>query len=140
MKFQVLRSKFKSWSKFKLYIFYILLYSNIIYMYILLHFNIIYFYQDLEKKEADYKKSENTARSEFNSLCKQLGIPGEEIKQELAEKVKELPESYDKIAKKTKSLEKAVEFYCGFVNYTLGREHDGGCVPMVKYVIGILNL
>ncbi|KAK9299048.1 hypothetical protein QLX08_007798 [Tetragonisca angustula] len=90
---------------------------------------------DLEKKEADYKKSENTARSEFNSLCKQLGIPGEEIKQELAEKVKELPESYDKIAKKTKSLEKAVEFYCGFVNYTLGREHDGGCVPMVKYVI-----
>lgn len=90
---------------------------------------------DLEKKEADYKKSENAARSEFNSLCKQLGIPGEQIKQELAEKVKELPEIYEKIAKKTKSLEKAVEFYCGFVNYTLGREHDGGCVPVVKYVI-----
>ncbi|KAF3425618.1 hypothetical protein E2986_13097 [Frieseomelitta varia] len=90
---------------------------------------------DLEKKEADYKKSENASKSEFNSLCKQLGIPGEQIKQELAEKVKELPEIYDKIAKKTKSLEKAVEYYCGFVNYTLGREHDGGCVPMVKYVI-----
>ncbi|KOX75784.1 CDK5 regulatory subunit-associated protein 3, partial [Melipona quadrifasciata] len=90
---------------------------------------------DLEKKETDCKKSENTARSEFNSLCKQLGIPGEQIKQELAEKVKELPEIYDKIAEKTKSLEKAVEFYCGFVNYTLGREHDGGCVPLVKYVI-----
>ncbi|KAK1130712.1 hypothetical protein K0M31_018825 [Melipona bicolor] len=90
---------------------------------------------DLEKKEADYKKSENAARSEFNLLCKQLGIPGEQIKQELAEKVKELPEIYEKIAKKTKSLEKAVEFYCGFVNYTLGREHDGGCVPVVKYVI-----
>ncbi|XP_017892244.1 CDK5 regulatory subunit-associated protein 3 [Ceratina calcarata] len=90
---------------------------------------------DLEKKEADYKKSENSARSEFNSVCKQLGIPGEHIKQELADKVKELPEIYNKIAKKTKSLDSAVEFYCSFVNYTLGRQHDGGCVPMVKYVI-----
>ncbi|CAK9823607.1 CDK5RAP3-like protein [Anthophora retusa] len=90
---------------------------------------------ELEKKEADYKKSENAARSEFNSLCRQMGIPGEHIKQELAEKVKELPEIYEKIAKKVKSLEKAVEFYCGFVNYTLGRQHDGGCVPMVKYII-----
>ncbi|CAL7938675.1 unnamed protein product [Xylocopa violacea] len=90
---------------------------------------------DLAKKEADYKKSENAARSEFNSLCKQLGISGEQIKQELGEKVKELPEIYEKIAKKTKSLEKATEFYCSFVNYTLGRQHDGGCVPMIKYVI-----
>ncbi|XP_017790434.1 PREDICTED: CDK5 regulatory subunit-associated protein 3 [Habropoda laboriosa] len=72
-------------------------------------------------------------------LCKQMGIPGEHIKQELAEKVKELPDIYENIAKKTKSLEKAVEFYCGFVEYTLGRQHDGGCVPMVKYIIGMLN-
>ncbi|KOC65049.1 CDK5 regulatory subunit-associated protein 3, partial [Habropoda laboriosa] len=69
----------------------------------------------------------------------QMGIPGEHIKQELAEKVKELPDIYENIAKKTKSLEKAVEFYCGFVEYTLGRQHDGGCVPMVKYIIGMLN-
>lgn len=58
---------------------------------------------------------------------------------ELTEKVKELPEIYEKIAKKIKSLEKVVEFYCAFVNYTLGRQHDGGCVPMVKYIIGMLN-
>nr|XP_031838396.1 CDK5 regulatory subunit-associated protein 3 [Nomia melanderi] len=90
---------------------------------------------DLEKKEAEYKKSENTARSEFNSLCKQLGIPGHHVKQELAEKLKELPEIYERIAEKAKSLQKAVEFYSGFVNYTLGRQHDGGCVSMLKYVI-----
>ncbi|KZC07753.1 CDK5 regulatory subunit-associated protein 3, partial [Dufourea novaeangliae] len=90
---------------------------------------------DLEKKEAEYKKSENAAQSEFNLLCKQLGIPGHHIKQEVAEKVKELQEIYDKIAKKAKSVDKAAEFYCGFVNYTLGRQHDGGCVPMLKYVI-----
>ncbi|XP_054009160.1 CDK5 regulatory subunit-associated protein 3 [Hylaeus anthracinus] len=90
---------------------------------------------ELTKKEAEYKKSENTARSEFNLLCKQLGIQGHQIKQELAEKIKELPEIYEKIGKKVKLIEKAVEFYCGFVNYTLGRQHDGGCVPMLKHVI-----
>lgn len=63
-----------------------------------------------------------------------------QIKQELAEKVKELPDIYEKISKKTKFLDKAVEFYSAFVNYTLGRQHDGGCVPMVKYVIGMLNI
>lgn len=95
--------------------------------------------QDLEKKEAEFKKLENAVRSEFNLLCKQLGICGHQIKQELAEKVKELPEIYEKIGKKATLVEKAVEFYCGFVNYTLGRQHNGGCVPMVKYVIGMLK-
>ncbi|KAG7203765.1 hypothetical protein KM043_013788 [Ampulex compressa] len=90
---------------------------------------------DLQKKEAEYKKSEHIAQSEFNTLCKQLGIPGQQIKQELAEKVPELAEIYEKIAEKTKLVEKSVTFYCAFVDYTLGRQHDGGCVPMVKYII-----
>lgn len=90
---------------------------------------------ELERKEAEHKKSENMARSDFNSLCKQLGISGQKIKQELAEKVSELPEIYEKIAEKTKSIEKAIEFYGAFVEYTLGRQHDGGCLPMLKYVI-----
>ena len=90
---------------------------------------------DLQKKEGDYKKSENTARSEFNALCKQLGIPGHQIKHELAEKLKELPVIYEKIAEKAKLAKGAVEFYCDFVNYTLGRQHDNGCVSMAKYVI-----
>ncbi|XP_060829131.1 CDK5 regulatory subunit-associated protein 3 [Bombus pascuorum] len=90
---------------------------------------------DFEKREADHKKSENAVRSEFNSLCKQLGITGKQIKRELSEKVKELPEIYEKIAEKIKSLEKVVEFYCGFVNYTLGRQYDDGCVPMIQYIV-----
>ncbi|XP_033332884.1 CDK5 regulatory subunit-associated protein 3 [Megalopta genalis] len=90
---------------------------------------------DFEKKEAEYKKLENAAQSEFDAFCKQLCIDGHHIKQELAEKVKELPEIYEKIAKESKSVQKAIEFYCAFVNYTLGRLHDDGCVPMLKYVI-----
>ena len=95
-------------------------------------------FQDLEKKEADYKKSENLANSEFNSICKKLGITGNQMKKELAERVKELPDIYQSVAKKTKSIANVVEFYNAFVEYTLGKSHNGGCVPIVNYVIGKL--
>ena len=88
------------------------------------------------KKEIDYKKSENIAHSEFNNLCKQLGISGVKIKKELSERVQELPDIYGKIAKNVKTLDNVVEFYIAFVEFTLGRQHNGGCTPMVKYVIG----
>lgn len=90
----------------------------------------------MEKKETEYKKSENIARSEFNNLCKQLGITGVKIKKELTERIIELPEIYQKLAKKLKSLDKVVEFYEAFVEYTLGTAHDGGCVPLIKHLIG----
>ncbi|XP_033216908.1 CDK5 regulatory subunit-associated protein 3 isoform X2 [Belonocnema kinseyi] len=90
---------------------------------------------ELEKKEVDYKKSENLAHSEFNMICKQLGISGNQIKKELVERVKELPDIYQSVAKKTKSIGNVVEFYNAFVEYTLGRSHNGGCVPIVNYVI-----
>lgn len=93
-------------------------------------------FQELEKKEAEYKKSENIGRSEFNGLCKQLGISGVKIKKELTERVVELPDIYNKLAKKVKSLDSVVEFYNAFVEFTLGSQHSGGCVPMVKYLIG----
>ncbi|XP_014214737.1 CDK5RAP3-like protein [Copidosoma floridanum] len=90
---------------------------------------------ELGKKKADYKKSENIAKSEFNNLCKQLGISGVRIKRELTERIVELPEIYDKIARSVKSLDKVVEFYDAFVEYTLGAKHNGGCVPLLKYLI-----
>lgn len=92
--------------------------------------------QEFEKKEADYKKSENIARSEFNAVCKQLDIPGSKIKRELAERIVELPEIYEAVVRKTKTLENVVEFYSAFVEFTLGHGHAGGSVPMIKYVIG----
>ncbi|KAJ8670554.1 hypothetical protein QAD02_001813 [Eretmocerus hayati] len=90
---------------------------------------------ELEKRESEYKKSENIARSEFNNLCKQLGIPGYKIKKELMERIKELPELYEKVTTKFESLKNVVEFYSAFVQFTLGNEHDGNCVPILKYLI-----
>lgn len=91
----------------------------------------------MEKKEAEYKKSENVAHTEYNALCKQLGITGySTIRRELMDKVKELQEIYQKIAEKTKSLDKVVEFYSAFVEFTFGQQCDSDCVPIIKYVIG----
>jgi len=92
----------------------------------------------LEKKETEYKKSENIAHTEYNMLCKQLGITSySTIRCELMDKVKELPEIYQKIAEKTKSLDKVVEFYSAFVEFTFGQKYDSDCVSMIKYVIGM---
>lgn len=90
---------------------------------------------ELDKKELEYKKNENTARIEFQSACKQLGIDGKKIKRELVEKIKELPGVYDNVSKKTKQLVNVVEFYEAFVEFVAGQIHDCGCVPMIKYVI-----
>ncbi|XP_029664980.1 CDK5 regulatory subunit-associated protein 3 [Formica exsecta] len=91
---------------------------------------------DLEKKEAEYKKSENFAHTEYNTLCKQLGITGySTVRHELMEKVKELPEIYQRVAEKTKNLNKVVEFYSAFVEFTFGQQYDSNCVSVIKYVI-----
>lgn len=90
----------------------------------------------MDKKEIEYKKSENIAHSEFNVTCKQLGIMGNYIKKELVERLAELPEIYQRVAKKTKSLGNVVEFYNAFVEFTLGRKHSGGCIPLVQYIVG----
>ncbi|XP_077282758.1 CDK5RAP3 protein homolog [Temnothorax americanus] len=91
---------------------------------------------EFEKKEAEYKKSENIAHTEYNALCKQLGITGySTVRRELMDKVKELSEIYQKVAEKTKSLDKVVEFYSAFVEFTFGQQYDSNCVPIIKYVI-----
>lgn len=93
--------------------------------------------QEFEKKEAEYKKSENIAHTEYNSLCKQLGITGYSTARcELMDKVKELPEIYQKVAEKTNSLNKVVEFYSAFVEFIFGQQYNNDCVSMIKYVIG----
>lgn len=87
----------------------------------------------------EYKKSENIAHAEYNALCKQLGISSySTARKELTEKVVELPGIYQSVAAKTKGLDKVVEFYSAFVEFTLGRQYDSNCVSMIKYIIGEL--
>lgn len=91
----------------------------------------------MEKKEIEYKKSENIAHTEYNMLCKQLGITGyNTVRRELMDKINELPKIYQNVVEKTKSLDKIVEFYSAFVEFTFGQQYDSDCVSVIKYVIG----
>ncbi|CAG5073475.1 Similar to Cdk5rap3: CDK5 regulatory subunit-associated protein 3 (Rattus norvegicus) [Cotesia congregata] len=91
--------------------------------------------RDLEKNIAEYKKSEIIAQSEFNTLCKNLGITGQDIKKELAERIVVLPKIYDTIVKKCQALSNVITFYEAFASFTLGGKSDRGCVPIIQYVI-----
>jgi hypothetical protein len=92
--------------------------------------------KECDQKETEYSKACSVARGEFQTLCKQLGIQGVHIRRELVDLVTELPSIYSKLAQSVKTLNQAVEFYTEFVKFIFGKEHPGGCVPLLKYMIG----
>jgi hypothetical protein len=91
--------------------------------------------KECDKREAEYVKARSVVQGEFQTLCKQLGIQGQKIKRELISLIAELPDIYSKLADSVKTLAQAVEFYAEFVRFIFGKEHSGGCVPLLQYVI-----
>ena len=80
-------------------------------------------------KSQDAVKSENVLKNEFNVACQQLGIKGENIKQELVEKIKDLPEIQEKIVKNLiPVIQSSVNLYQNFS----GNKH---CLPVIKHLI-----
>ncbi|PSN58422.1 hypothetical protein C0J52_02807 [Blattella germanica] len=80
---------------------------------------------ECDKKEAEYAKSGNVLRGEFQTLCKQLGIEGKKIKRELVDLLAELPGIYNKVANNVKTLDQAVQFYTEFVKFIDFGDSDG---------------
>ncbi|KPI99454.1 CDK5RAP3-like protein [Papilio xuthus] len=89
---------------------------------------------DCEKKHLEYLKNEASSKSEFLTLCKQLGIEGNKIKKELVERLQELPELYDKIGKSLKPILPAIELYSAFTKYVLGDEASQ-VLPLLKFMV-----
>uniref|UniRef100_A0A1B0GNA4 Uncharacterized protein n=1 Tax=Phlebotomus papatasi TaxID=29031 RepID=A0A1B0GNA4_PHLPP len=83
--------------------------------------------EESTKKAKDMSKSQNAIRSEFNTLCQQLGIKGEKIRAELKEKVEQLPKLYDEIASKVSSLDKAVNLYGEYCK-------NRNCLEIIRHV------
>ncbi|XP_069357371.1 CDK5 regulatory subunit-associated protein 3 isoform X2 [Maniola hyperantus] len=88
---------------------------------------------ECEKKESEYLKSQASSKSEFQSLCKQLGIKGDRIKRELLERLQGLPHIYDKIGKSLRPLQPGIELYSAFTKYILG-EQASELLPLLQYV------
>lgn len=79
-------------------------------------------------RSQDAVKSENILHHEYVLACQQLGIKGDKIKQELVEKLKDLPELQTQVADKIPKLTNAVNLYENFS----GNKH---CLPVVKHLI-----
>lgn len=90
---------------------------------------------DSEKKIKDYTKTEIVTLNEFNTTCKQLGIPGNKIKKELVELLNVLPKIYENAANKIKSVENAVTLYTAFVKFHCNDGVNASVLPLLKYVI-----
>ncbi|KAM3967080.1 CDK5RAP3 protein homolog [Aphomia sociella] len=89
---------------------------------------------ECEKRHTDYLKNEASSKSEFLTLCRQLGIQGNKIKRELVDRLQELPEIYDKIGKSLKPLLPGIELYAAFTKYVLG-DRATDVVTLLQYVV-----
>ncbi|KAJ2947326.1 hypothetical protein O0L34_g17040 [Tuta absoluta] len=89
---------------------------------------------ECEKKHTDLLKNEASTKSEFLTLCKQLGIQGNSIKRELVERLQELPGIYDEIAKSLKPLQPCIDLYSSFSKHILG-DRAQEVLPLLQYVV-----
>ncbi|GFT60099.1 hypothetical protein NPIL_313531 [Nephila pilipes] len=87
------------------------------------------------KKEADYVKNENAMRQNYLSSCQKIGIEGKNIKKELLSLLDELPGSLNAVATSAKDLTLVRNYYVSFLNFTLKKDMDSNCLPVLKYVI-----
>lgn len=80
------------------------------------------------KKSKDVVKSQNSIRSEYNAICSQLGIQGDNIRKELIEKLDDLPKLFKDVADATPELLKAANLYG---EYAKSKE----ILPLLRHVI-----
>uniref|UniRef100_A0A182ITW4 Uncharacterized protein n=1 Tax=Anopheles atroparvus TaxID=41427 RepID=A0A182ITW4_ANOAO len=85
--------------------------------------------EEAEKKIDDLGRSEKVVYGEYQNMCKQLGVSGENIRQELVQKVfNDLPGMFEKVAASVSILKKAIELYASFVG-------DEQCLPLLRHVV-----
>ncbi|XP_052898745.1 CDK5RAP3-like protein [Anopheles moucheti] len=84
---------------------------------------------EAEKKVEDLERSEKVVLAEYQNMCKHLGVSGENLRQELVDKVfNDLPGMLTTVASSVTPLKKTVELYATFVS-------DVECLPLLKHVL-----
>lgn len=69
---------------------------------------------EAQQRIKDARKTEEFLVSEKNSMCQQLGIRGARLRDELTERIRELPKLYAEIKAEIPAMSKAIEYYCQF--------------------------
>ncbi|XP_072105235.1 CDK5 regulatory subunit-associated protein 3 isoform X2 [Mobula birostris] len=89
--------------------------------------------QEYARKEMDYVNNAATLRDKFYASCKQFGITGKDVRQELLSLCKDLPSALTDIAEGARDLTDIIELYEACVEFVCGRVPEP-CVPLLKYI------
>lgn len=93
-------------------------------------------HQEYTRKEVDYAKMSEEFAEKFRADCRKMGIEGKNIKRELFSLAKCLPQTFEEIARESRNLIPAVDFYTGFVAFILNKtDDDPNCLRMVRYIM-----
>lgn len=80
--------------------------------------------RDCTRKESEYALNANNFKDKYHHICKQMGIKGTDIRQELLLLLKDLPTLYDDICGKTARLTDILYYYAAFVDFISPRKDE----------------
>ncbi|XP_072927917.1 CDK5 regulatory subunit-associated protein 3 [Hemitrygon akajei] len=89
--------------------------------------------QEYVRKEMDYVNNAASLRDKFYASCRQFGITGKDVRQELLSLCKDLPSALNDIAEGARDLTDIIELYEACVEFVCGRVPEPS-VPLLKYI------
>lgn len=95
--------------------------------------------RDCTRKESEYSSNAALFKEKYQSVCRQMGIKGDDVKTELLSLLNELPELYKGIVSSIGSLKNATHYYEAFVNflvpsYNNEKESSEVTTPLVRHI------
>lgn len=92
--------------------------------------------RDSEKKEQESRTNAAVLRAKFISSCKEMGVEGVRVREELQQLLSELPVIFKDLVSTLPTLAPAIHFYQSFVQHSTGRSVQlPQFLPMLSYIM-----
>ncbi|XP_066931488.1 CDK5 regulatory subunit-associated protein 3-like [Clytia hemisphaerica] len=93
--------------------------------------------RECQRKEKDCNQNSALFKAKYLKLCKQMGIPGSNVRKELVELAQELPGILKDVSEETKSMEDACQYYSAFIKFVNQKDtiEEVDITPLIKFVI-----
>lgn len=89
--------------------------------------------QEYSRKEQDHINNAASLRDKFFASCRQFGIKGKDVHQEVLSLCKDLPADLNNIAEEARNLTDIIQLYEACVEFVCGRVSEP-IVPLLKFI------